>query len=72
MALLEDDETLGIFIEESQEHLNGIENDLLEIESTVANLDLDLVNKVFRAIHSIKGGAGFFGLDKIKDLAHDM
>ena len=68
----EDDETLRLFIEESQEHLADIESDLLEIESAGAEIDADLVNKVFRAIHSIKGGAGFFGLERIKDLGHDM
>jgi len=68
----EDDETLKLFIEESQEHLSDIEGSLLEIESGGADIDVDLVNKVFRAIHSIKGGSGFFGLDRIKDLAHDM
>nr|MBF0223494.1 chemotaxis protein CheW [Desulfobulbaceae bacterium] len=34
------------------------------------NIDEDLVNKVFRAVHSIKGGAGFLGLDTVKELAH--
>jgi two-component system chemotaxis sensor kinase CheA len=34
--------------------------------------DTDLVNNVFRAIHTIKGSAGFFSLDNIKNLAHAM
>lgn len=68
----EDDETLRLFIEEAQEHLADIESDLLEVEAGGEDIDVDLVNKVFRAIHSIKGGAGFFGLDRIKDLGHDM
>ncbi|MBT4140249.1 MAG: response regulator, partial [Candidatus Latescibacteria bacterium] len=33
---------------------------------------LHQLKRVFRAIHSIKGGSGFFGLDRIKDLGHDM
>ncbi|MCE5273471.1 chemotaxis protein CheW [bacterium] len=72
MAPIEDDETLRLYIEESQEHLNGIENDLLKIEADGAEIDLDLVNKVFRAVHSIKGGAGFLGLVQIKELAHAL
>ena len=67
-----DDETVALYIEEAEEHLEGIEDDLLQIEAAGADVDKDLVNKVFRAIHSIKGGAGFFGLDAVKDLGHDM
>lgn len=69
---IEDDEILQGFIEESLEHLADIENDLLEIEDGGENIDEDLVNKVFRAAHSIKGGAGFMGLTVIQDLAHSM
>lgn len=67
---IEDDEILQGFVEESLEHLADIENDLLAIEEGGADIDVDLVNKVFRAAHSIKGGAGFMGLSVIQDLAH--
>ncbi|MFC1763652.1 chemotaxis protein CheW [Planctomycetota bacterium] len=67
-----DDEILESFIEESREHLADIENDLLTIEEGGADIDEDLVNKVFRAAHSIKGGAGFMGLETIKNLAHKI
>jgi len=70
MAFIDDDETLQAFKEESHEHLDGIESDLLAIEEAGANIDLELVNKVFRAMHSIKGGAGFLGLNAVKTLAH--
>ncbi len=66
----EDDEILQGFIEESLEHLADIENDLLAIEESGSNIDEDLVNKVFRAAHSIKGGAGFMGLTAIQELSH--
>ncbi len=67
---IEDDEILQGFIEESLEHLADIENDLLSVEEAGADIDEDLVNKVFRAAHSIKGGAGFMGLTTIQDLSH--
>ncbi len=67
---IEDDEILQGFIEESLEHLADIENDLLAIEESGANINEDLVNKVFRAAHSIKGGAGFMGLTTIQELSH--
>ena len=66
----DDDEILELFLEESVEHLESIEEDLLSIEKLGEEVDLDKVNKVFRAIHTIKGGAGFFGLTKVKDLTH--
>ena len=70
--MFEDDETLQMYIEESLEHLGDIESDLLTIEEAGENIDLDLVNNVFRAAHSIKGGAGFMGLTTIKELAHHL
>lgn len=69
---IQDDETLQMYLEESLEHLADIENDFLAIEENGANIDEDLVNKVYRAAHSIKGGAGFMGLTNIKDLTHEM
>jgi len=65
-----DDEILKEFVAEAREHLATIESDLLAIEDGGADIDEDRVNKVFRAAHSIKGASGFFGLDKIKELAH--
>ena len=67
-----DDETLKAYIDESLEHLAGIETDLLEMEKAGSNIDVEKVNTVFRAAHSIKGGAGFIGLENIKTLSHHM
>ncbi len=69
---IQDDETLQMYLEESLDHLSNIENDFLAIEADGADIDEDLVNKVYRAAHSIKGGAGFMGLTNIKDLTHEM
>lgn len=66
----DDDEIIELFLEESLEHLDGVEEDLLVIEKAGADIDEALVNKVFRAMHTIKGGSSFFGFDKIKDLTH--
>ena len=70
--MIEDDEILQMYIEESLEHLSDIESDLLTIEGDDENIDIDIVNNVFRAAHSIKGGAGFMGLTTIKELAHSL
>ncbi len=69
---IQDDETLKMYLEESLEHLADIENDFLAIEENGADIDEERVNKVYRAAHSIKGGAGFMGLTNIKNLTHEM
>ncbi|MCX6598041.1 MAG: Hpt domain-containing protein, partial [Acidobacteria bacterium] len=65
-----DDELVQEYLAESREHLTTIEADLLQIEDDGAAIDEQLVNRVFRAAHSIKGGAGFFDFVRIRELAH--
>ncbi|MDH5511075.1 MAG: hybrid sensor histidine kinase/response regulator [Nitrospinota bacterium] len=60
------------FVAEAKEHLSSIEGDLLSLEKTSGKPDQDLVNKVFRAIHTVKGSAGFLGFVKLAELAHVM
>lgn len=66
----EDQDLLDEFVVESQEHLSDIESQLLTLESQGDQMDTNLVNTVFRAMHSIKGAAGFLGLDTLEGLAH--
>lgn len=70
--MLRDDDAIQIFVEESEEHLADIESDLLAIEKGGSEIDDDLINKVFRAVHTVKGGSGFLGYETIKILAHKM
>lgn len=58
------------FVEESLEHLKNIEEDIIIIEQGSA--DNELINRVFRAVHSIKGGSSFLGLKNIELLSHKM
>ncbi|MFN7292857.1 MAG: chemotaxis protein CheA, partial [Pirellula sp.] len=67
---IEDDELIKDFIVESQEHLSDVESQLLTLESQQNGVDVALVNKVFRAVHSIKGAAGFLGFGVLENLAH--
>ncbi len=67
-----DDELLSDFVVEANEHLDDIENQFLAIESSGENVDVDLVNEVFRGVHSIKGAAGFLGMTVVNDLAHSL
>jgi len=66
----DDAELIKEFVVESQEHLADVENQLLTLESQGDAMDVALVNKVFRAVHSIKGAAGFMGLETLQSLAH--
>jgi two-component system chemotaxis sensor kinase CheA len=65
-----DESILKEFLAEALDHLDGIEDSLLQIEGDGANINEELVNKVFRAVHTIKGGAGFLNLQKISQVCH--
>jgi two-component system chemotaxis sensor kinase CheA len=67
-----DDELVTDFVVEANEHLAGVESQFLAIEEAGASVDVSLVNDVFRAIHSIKGAAGFLGLTKVQELSHSL
>ncbi|MEO5348242.1 MAG: response regulator [Magnetococcus sp. YQC-3] len=68
----EDEELLAMFVQESTEHLENIEPNLLILEEMGAATDPDIINSLFRGVHSIKGSAGFFGLTAISKLSHIM
>ncbi len=61
---------LGYFIEEARDHLNTIEQGLLNLESTLN--DPEMISEVFRAAHSIKGGAAMLGLTSIQHTSHRL
>ncbi|WP_029456843.1 Hpt domain-containing protein [Solidesulfovibrio alcoholivorans] len=67
-----DDEIMAMFVEDTREHLADIESALMDMERGGEDIDEELVNKVFRAAHSIKGGAGFLNLNNIRDLSHKL
>ncbi len=67
-----DESILQEFIIEAQDHFETIEDDFLRLADDPANPDRDMVDKVFRAIHSVKGGAGFLQLTSIAKLSHAM
>ncbi|WP_428308097.1 chemotaxis protein CheW [Lacipirellula sp.] len=68
----DDLDLIAEFVAESRDHLSNIEGQFLEIEANGADIDVDLVNQVFRGIHSIKGAAGFLGLVTVNRLAHSL
>ncbi len=60
----------GYFIDESMEHLQTIETGLLNVETMMS--DNETLNEVFRAAHSIKGGAAMLGFSSIQYTAHKL
>lgn len=67
---LDMEQFLQIFFEESYEGLDIMESGLLNID--FGALDSESINAIFRAAHSIKGGAGTFGLMEVADFTHLM
>jgi len=63
------DPSAQAFKDEAYELLDSIENDLLELEA--APKDQELLNKLFRTMHTLKGSAAMFGFESIADLMHD-
>ncbi|MGF1481026.1 MAG: Hpt domain-containing protein [Cyanophyceae cyanobacterium] len=61
---------LGYFIEEAKEHLVTLERGLLELASVIK--DSERINEMFRAAHSIKGGAAMLGYESIQKTAHHL
>ncbi|HOA55545.1 MAG TPA: Hpt domain-containing protein, partial [Clostridiales bacterium] len=61
---------LEIFIEESKEHLQSLNQSLLQLEKNPG--DRAVLNEIFRVAHTIKGMAGTMGFNKMSKLTHDM
>jgi two-component system chemotaxis sensor kinase CheA len=72
MSEHQDDSLLQDFLSESAEHLESIEPDLLALEKQAPRVSQEIVNRIFRAIHSIKGASGFFGFERLKQVSHFM
>ena len=59
-----------VFLQESSEHVLAMESGLLSLRS--ASRDPELMNAIFRSAHSIKGGAGSFGLTNLVKFTHAL
>lgn len=66
--LSKDPSLLHDFIAESEELLQGMDQDMVALES--APDDQDLLNRIFRGLHTIKGTAGFLALEPVIRLSH--
>ena len=61
---------LEVFIDETKEHLQTLNDQVLILEEEPDNIDT--INEIFRAAHSLKGMAGTMGFKRMQRLTHDM
>ncbi|SFE83121.1 chemotaxis protein CheA [Alteribacillus iranensis] len=61
---------MDLFLEESEEHLQAVNANLLELEKEPDNLSL--VNEIFRSAHTLKGMAATMGFEDLTALTHQM
>ena len=61
---------LEIFIDETKEHLQTLSDQLMILEQEPENMET--INEIFRAAHSLKGMAGTMGYKRMQRLTHDM
>ena len=67
---MDNDRYMDLFVEESKEHIQILNDNLLELEAD--NENLEAVNEIFRAAHTLKGMAGTLGFNNITDITHNM
>ncbi|MDU2066743.1 MAG: chemotaxis protein CheA, partial [Sporomusaceae bacterium] len=61
---------MGMFLEESREHLQTLNQNLLELENDPS--DLSVLDEIFRSAHTIKGMSATMGFTQIAELTHEM
>ncbi|HAF26151.1 MAG TPA: chemotaxis protein CheA [Lachnospiraceae bacterium] len=61
---------LEIFLDETKEHLQSLSDSLMSLEQDPENMDT--INEIFRAAHTLKGMAGTMGYKRMQNLTHDM
>ncbi|MEP9410165.1 MAG: chemotaxis protein CheA [Candidatus Brocadia sp.] len=70
MNFMDDIEIVKEFLAESSDHLEDVESRILQLEENPD--DADIINSIFRPIHSMKGSAGFLGLKEIGKVSHEL
>ena len=62
------EEVLADFIMEAEELLGPLDENFIELEKSPDNIEL--VNEIFRSVHTIKGASGFLGLNQLVEISH--
>lgn len=67
---MENSQYLDMFLDESREHLQNMNDNLLALENSPDNVDL--VNEIFRSAHTLKGMSATMGFENMADLTHKL
>jgi two-component system, chemotaxis family, sensor kinase CheA len=67
--MIDDKALLSEYMSESEELLDSL---LADLDSLAADPDINLINRIFRTVHSLKGLSGMMGLDEVQSLAHEF
>lgn len=67
-AIMSDPELIKEFLTETNEMIENLDNDLVSLETDPQNQEL--LNRIFRAIHTIKGTSSFLGFDQLVEIGH--
>ncbi|MGD2095113.1 MAG: Hpt domain-containing protein, partial [Phycisphaerales bacterium] len=65
-----DPELLAGFVDEAQEGLAAVDSLFVKLEAEPSNVEV--ISAIFRPVHTVKGNSAFFGLMKVKNLAHEL
>ena len=68
----EDERAREEFASEAEELLEALSSGIVELESQGEDVRPELVNKIFREVHSLKGLAGMLGFTDISELSHNL
>lgn len=68
--MLDFDQYIDIFLDESKDHLQNLNESILRLEESPDNLDI--VNEIFRIAHTLKGMAGTMGFEVVTKLTHKL
>ena len=64
------DQLRGSFVEETRDLINELEDILLSSE--IESVSSEIIDQIFRSIHTIKGSGGMLGFDKVLAVTHDL
>jgi len=64
------DDLIQEFLTETTESLNALDLDIVKLEKKKNPNDKDLIGRIFRLVHTVKGTCGFLGLPRLETVAH--
>src|SRR5690349_17278667 len=70
--MIDDKALLKDYLSEAEELLDSLLADLDSLASSRGAADINLINRAFRTVHSLKGLSGMMGLAEVQSLAHDF